>query len=60
MYMYVPNKEFTLHIIEANVMVLPGRVPGYKSSDIQLLPSSTTKQKKYGICTKMWHVLTCP
>ena len=26
-------------------MVLPGRVPGYKSSDIQLLPSSTTKHQ---------------
>ena len=26
-------------------MVLPGRVPGYKRSDIQLLPSSTTKHK---------------
>ena len=26
-------------------MVLPGCVPGYKSSDIQLLPSSTTKHQ---------------
>ena len=26
-------------------MVLPGRIPGYKSSDIQLLPSSTMKHK---------------
>ncbi|MCG8621417.1 MAG: hypothetical protein MJE68_05355 [Proteobacteria bacterium] len=26
-------------------MVLPGRIPGYKSSDIQLLPSSTTKNR---------------
>ena len=26
-------------------MVLPGRVPGYKSLDIQLLPSSTTKDQ---------------
>ena len=26
-------------------MVLPGRVPGYKSADVQLLPSSTTKHK---------------
>ena len=32
-----------VNIIEANAMVLPGRVPGYKRSDIQLLPSSTTK-----------------
>ena len=33
------------HVTEANAMVLPGRVPGYKSSDIQLLPSSTTKHQ---------------
>ena len=26
-------------------MVLPGQVPGYKSSDVQLLPSSTTKHQ---------------
>ena len=30
---------------EANAMVIPGRVPGYNRSDIQLLPSSTTKHK---------------
>ena len=34
-----------MHVTEANVMILPGRVPGYKSSDIQLLPSSTTKRQ---------------
>ena len=34
-----------VNIIEANAMILPGRVPGYKRSDIQLLPSSTTKHK---------------
>ena len=32
-------------LTESNAMVLPGRVPGYKRSDIQLLPSSTTKHK---------------
>ena len=26
-------------------MVLPGRVPGYKRTDVQLLPSSTTKHQ---------------
>ena len=25
------------------MLLLPGRVPGYKSSDVKLLPSSTTK-----------------
>ena len=34
-----------MHVTEANAMILPGRVPGYKSSDIQLLPSSTTKHE---------------
>ena len=35
-----------MHIrTEANAMVLPGRIPGYKSCDIQLLPSSTTKNR---------------
>ena len=29
--------------MEANLMVLPGQIPGYKSADIQLLPSNTTK-----------------
>ena len=33
------------HVTKANAMVLPGRVPGYMSSDIQLLPSSTTKHQ---------------
>ena len=32
-----------MHITEVNVMILPDHVPGYKSSDIQLLPSSATK-----------------
>ena len=27
----------------SNAMLLPGRVPGYKDSDVKLLPSSTTK-----------------
>ena len=28
---------------DSNAMLLPGRVPGYKDSDMKLLPSSTTK-----------------
>ena len=34
-----------MHVTEANAMILPGRVPGHKSSNIQLLPSSTTKHQ---------------
>ena len=29
-------------------MLLPGRVPGYKDSDVKLLPSSTTKARHMG------------
>ena len=45
----------TIHVhvpantIEANAMVLPGRVPGYKRSDIQLLPSSTRKHQVWDL-----------
>ena len=30
---------------EANAILLPGRIPGYKRTDVQLLPSSTTKRQ---------------
>lgn len=30
-------------MLDVNAMLLPGRVPGYKSSDVKLLPSSTSK-----------------
>ena len=30
---------------EANAILLPGRIPGYKRIDVQLLPSSTTKRQ---------------
>ena len=36
--------QFVLEYAEANAIVLPGRVPGYKRDDIQILPSSTTKR----------------
>ena len=29
--------------IDTNAMLLPGRVPGYKDTDVKLLPSSTNK-----------------
>ena len=29
---------------EDNAILLPGRIPGYKRDDIQLLPSNTTKK----------------
>ena len=36
--------EFLQTYAEANAILLPGRIPGYKRSDVQLLPSSTTKR----------------
>ena len=36
--------SFIINYAEANGVVLPGRIPGYKRSDLQLLPSSTTKR----------------
>ena len=35
---------FVTQHAEANAILLPGRIPGYKRSDIQILPSSTTKR----------------
>ncbi len=34
---------FITNYAEANALVLPGRVPGYKRDDIKLLPSADTK-----------------
>ena len=36
--------RFLISYSEEHSSLLPGRIPGYKQSDIQLLPSSTTKQ----------------
>jgi len=30
--------HFILHYTEANAILLPGRIPGYKRDDVQLLP----------------------
>ena len=35
---------FVMQYAETNGILLPGRIPGYKRDDIQLLPSSTTKR----------------
>ena len=34
--------EFRHTYAEGNALLLPGRIPGYKRKDVQLLPSSTT------------------
>ena len=37
--------RFILNYAEENAILLPGRIPGYKRDDLQLLPSSTTKRE---------------
>ena len=39
---------FVMQYAETNGILLPGRIPGYKRDDIQLLPSSTTKRAVCG------------
>ena len=52
---FTDYNALTLHFsIDANAMLLPGRVPGYKNSDVKLLSSSTTK---CGICWNQWRTL---
>lgn len=36
--------SFITHYTETNAILLPGRIPGCKRDDIQLLPSTTTKK----------------
>ena len=41
----VKNLVTFLHnYAEKNAILLPGRIPGYKRDDLQLLPSNTTKK----------------
>ena len=37
--------RYILHCAEDHTVLLPGRIPGYKRDDLQLLPSSTTKRE---------------
>ena len=36
-------KNFLSNLVEENVVLLPGRIPGFKNDDIKLLSSSETK-----------------
>ena len=44
---------YILQYVEDHAILLPGRIPGYKRDDLQLLPSSTTKREVWNIyhCT---------
>ena len=37
--------KFLVNHAENNAILLPGRIPGYKETDIKLLPSSTSKRR---------------
>lgn len=39
--------KFLNSYAESNAILLPGRIPGYKRTDLQLLPSNTTKKVEY-------------
>ncbi len=53
---HLPHNEFTTdelksivffmqNYAEENAILLPGRIPGYKRTDLQLLPTNTTKRQ---------------
>ena len=41
--------RFLLQYAEDHAILLPGRIPGYKRDDLQLLPSSTTKREVWEV-----------
>ena len=41
---FADTQQVANFIKTAHAILLPGRIPGYKRSDLQLLPSSTTKR----------------
>ena len=43
--------RYILHYAEDHAVLLPGRIPGYKRDDLQLLPSSTTKREVWQLTT---------
>ena len=61
--------SFINNYAEKHAILLPGRIPGYKKDNLQLLPSSTTKKvsplKKQPQCTSQYgshlsvHILYC-
>jgi pyruvate-formate lyase-activating enzyme len=44
--------RFIFQYAEDHAILLPGRIPGYKRDDLQLLPSLMTKQEVWEITTK--------
>ena len=49
---------FLQNYAEENAILLPGRIPGYKRTDLQLLPTSTTKREVWECYVKSCATLT--
>ena len=52
--------QFVTTYAEAHAILLPGRIPGYKRTDLQLLPSSTTKRSVWLLYSASLETLTSP
>ena len=50
--------SFLTNYSEANAILLPGRIPGYKRADVQLLPTHTTKHSVWKSYLKACATLT--
>ncbi len=54
--MYVVT--FLKNFAEANAILLPARIPGYKRDDVQLLPPSTTIKVLHSTHTYLYPILS--
>ena len=52
--------QFITTYAETHAILLPGRIPGYKRSDLQLLPSSTTKRNVWLLYSESLQSLPSP
>ena len=52
--------RFVTTCAEAHAILLPGRIPGYKRTDFQLLPSSMTKRSVWLLYSASLETLTSP
>ena len=52
--------QYIRNYAEVNAILLPGRVPGYKCDDVQLLPAATTKRQVWTMFTESLRSLATP
>ena len=48
--------DFLFNYAEDHAVLLPSRIPGYKDTKLQLLPSSTTKKNVWNLYAESCHV----